>query len=93
MSWYSKAWGSTKGYADRGYQGTLDMSAKHHWGWSAGTGSLGGAALGAGIGYGFGGGEGSAWGAGIGALGGAGGGYAFNKYLANAPGRQLSLPF
>lgn len=92
MSWYSKAWDKSKMYANHGYNRSLDLSANNHWGWSAGAGSLGGAALGAGIGYGFNGGEGSAWGAGIGALGGAGGGYAFNKYLANASGRQLGLP-
>lgn len=72
MSWYSKAWGSTK-----------DWSAGRHWGYSAGAGGAGGALLGAGVGYGFGGGEGSAWGAGIGALGGAAGGYGFRRYAGN----------
>ncbi len=93
MSWYSKAWDNTKGYssrawngtkgyASRGYHGTLDLSAGNHWGWSAGAGSLGGAALGYGTGYGIGGGEGAAWGTGIGALGGVGAGLGI-KTLGN----------
>lgn len=79
MSWYSKAWGSTK-----------DWSRGHHWGYSAGAGGAGGALLGAGIGYGFGGGEGSAWGAGIGALGGAAGGYGFHRHLMKAPAPSVT---
>lgn len=85
MSWYSKAWDSTKGYGNKvnqGYSYAAGHSAGRHWGYSVGGGALG-AGLGAGA-YGY---YSDGWGgAGVGGLAGASlgaaGGAAF-KYHAN----------